>query len=1199
MSGENSSWDVIASYYKDNVLGKLVRHQHESYNEFVHSQLRDTIQMFNPILARSNNDYDPNTKSYRFEVEVNVINPVLNPAIIHENNGVKNIMFPHDARSRNFTYNSVLTVDIEIKYHVRGNDAPIVKYLKGVTIGKVPVMVKSAICSLNTTNNISAHKNECHMDPGGYFIISGSEKVVIGQERTAENHPLCFNVSKSSSTYTSFVDVKSVPHKKCISPRQFSIMIAKANNGYGHALYAQLSRIKQHVPLFVLFRAYGIVADKDICEHIIGTSAADEDVFRPFLQASAVDASEVLTQEDALEYISKRAMFSAYKKAKGRAGGAGGAGGGAGDTVAKSAEAEAQELEEIETRRTKFMNNVYENEILPHCIDAIHKTHYFGHMAQKVILTAVGKLAYDDRDSYINKRVDTCGVLLNNLFRNYYNKLTKDMQKQLVYEINNGSWKSTDAYENIMTHTNIYKIIKVSTIENGLNRALSTGDFGTRNGNDKVGVAQVLNRLNYMSLLSHLRRVNTPIDKSGKLVAPRKLHPTTWGMLCPAESPEGQSVGVVKNLASMAVISMASDAMLLREKIVGMDSVDHMETASYKKVGTFKVISNGEWIGTTDNPEAVYDQLKAWKARGIITAYTSITMDPSMWELNVHNEGGRLMRPLFTMHENQVVHDTMVVGKGGEGGAATQDNTTWDACIRNLDANGKSAIEYIDVAEQNCAMIKMNRTDAKPGVQYTHMEIHPSTIFGVLASCIPFPDHNQSPRNTYQCAMGKQAMGTYSREYLQRMDKTAYVASYPTKPLVDTRMSGILNLDKMPNGTQSMVAIMSYTGYNVEDSVLINQGSIDRGMFQTVVLSTERDEDSNTHGEEEIRCKPDKSRTQGIKFGNYNKVGSNGVIGENEKLEKGDILMAKVSTIKENRNDPSKVIKYRDESVIFRSADTCYVDKTTMGRNGDGYKFCKIRLRDTRSVDIGDKFCSRHGQKGTVGNILPESDMPYTKDGIKPDIIINPHAIPSRMTIAQLKETLLGKVLLELGMIGDGSPFGDLTVDDIRKKLAGVGYESNGNEIMYNGQTGEMLESSVFVGPVYYQRLKHLAGKKVHSREIGPMISLTRQPGEGRSKDGGLRIGEMERDGIASHGAARFCKERLYDSSDSYDAWVCGDCGMIACYNERYNVHNCTMCQNKTNFSYVQIPYAFKLLVQELECCNIAPRLIVEPGNMG
>lgn len=393
----------------------------------------------------------------------------------------------------------------------------------------------------------------------------------------------------------------------------------------------------------------------------------------------------------------------------------------------------------------------------------------------------------------------------------------------------------------------------------------------------------------------------------------------------------------------------------------------------------------------------------------------------------------------------------------------------------------------------------------------------------------------------------------------------------------------------------ALSAIMTHTGYNVEDSVLLNEGSIERGLFRATVYHTEKDEDVKMHGEEEIRCKPDKSKTCGIKFGNYNKIGVGGVIPDNEFLENGDIIMSKVIGIKENRNNHLTTIKYKDESIVFRTNEEAYVDGTYADRNGEGYRFVKMGIRATRTPVIGDKFSSRHGQKGTTGNIIPEEDMPYTKDGIRPDIIINPHAIPSRMTIGQLKETLLGKVIIELGMFGDATAFGKLSVNEIRTKLMmGGNYESNGNELLYNGLTGEQLDADIFIGPTYYQRLKHMVADKHHSRSVGPMVNMTRQPAEGRARDGGLRIGGMERDCIISHGASRFCKERLYDSSDAYAVHVCGECGMIAAHNDKLGIHICKTCDNRSNFSYVEIPYACKLLFQELITMNITPRIVVE-----
>jgi DNA-directed RNA polymerase II subunit RPB2 len=443
------------------------------------------------------------------------------------------------------------------------------------------------------------------------------------------------------------------------------------------------------------------------------------------------------------------------------------------------------------------------------------------------------------------------------------------------------------------------------------------------------------------------------------------------------------------------------------------------------------------------------------------------------------------------------------------------------------------------------------------------------------------------------CAQGKQAMGVYATNYHNRMDKTAYVLNYPARPLVDTRIMNMLHLNKIPSGSNVIVAIMTHTGYNQEDSLLFNKGSIDRGLFQTTLYHTEKDEDKQKiNGDEEIRCKPDKAKTKGMKIGNYEKIGPDGLMRENDLVENRDIIIAKVVPIKENRNDHTKLIKFEDDSKIHRTMEETYIDKNYIDRNGDGYNFAKVRLRTMRKPVIGDKFSSRHGQKGTIGNIMPECDMPFTQDGLKPDLIINPHAIPSRMTIGQLKETLLGKVLVELGLFGDGTSFGEFDIKDIRSKLIELGYEANGNQLMYNGATGEQHECSVFIGPAFYQRLKHMVNDKTHSRAIGPMVGLTRQPAEGRSRDGGLRIGEMERDSMVSHGISRFARSRLYDVSDKYDVHACRKCGHIAAFNDKMHIHHCKMCDNRADFAHVEIPYACKLLFQELNTMNIAPRLM-------
>jgi DNA-directed RNA polymerase II subunit RPB2 len=1166
-------WNIIESYFRGQHLERLVRHQLESYNNFVGYQISKTIEMFNPVHIVSEQDYDPNSKKYSLEIFVTFENFHIYRPQIHENNGAIRLMFPQEARLRNFTYASSMTVDVNIKYVVRtGKELEstqiFYKTLPSIHIGKLPIMLKSNICVLNQYKHFeNTQIGECKFDAGGYFIINGSEKTVLGQERAAENKVYCFNVSKNNTKYTWIAEIKSVPDFKCISPKQINMMISSKNNGFGCPIFVQIPRVKQPIPLFVVFRALGVISDKEICEKVLLNIEKNENKkMLAALQASIIDANKYLSKEECIRYITGFAMYTPINMDR--------------ETGAK--------------KKLEFTIDILNNDLFPHCHNAIQKIYFLGYMANKLLQANFEMIKQDDRDSFLNKRIDLTGTLLNNLFRNYFNKLVKDMEKQVIREINTGSWKSKDDYENIINFTNICKIIKSTTIENGLKRALATGDFGIKHTNsNKVGVAQVLNRLTYVSSLSHARRISTPTDKSGKLIPPRKLHNTSWGFVCVAETPEGQSVGIVKNLSYMAHITIYSHSSSLYDYIMP-NIINITDVKSSTELNDkVKVFINGAWVGITNEPEELYNSLKDKKYKGIINIYTSIIFDYRNKELRVCNDGGRLMRPLLRVKNNNVlITDTMM-------NKLKNSEINWDDLLIGYD-NKDSVIEYIDSEEQSWSMIATKPRDLlqKGGdkiYKFTHCEIHPSTIFGVLASCIPFPEHNQSPRNCYQCAQGKQAMGVYVTNYENRMDKTAYVLNYPSRPLVDTRVMNLIQLNKIPSGTNVIVAIMTHTGYNQEDSLLFNKGSIDRGLFVTTIYHTEKDEDKQKiNGDEEIRCKPDPSKTKGMKFGNYNKVNSKGVIPENTLVENRDIIIAKVTPIKENRNDHTKVIKFEDQSRIHRTVEETYVDKNYIDRNGEGYNFAKVRLRIVRKPVIGDKFSSRHGQKGTIGNIIPEADMPFTASGVKPDIIINPHAIPSRMTIGQLKETVLGKVLVELGLFGDGTSFGQFEVKDICDELIKLGYEAHGNELLHNGLTGEQVECSVFMGPVFYQRLKHMVNDKAHSRSIGPMVNLTRQPAEGRSRDGGLRFGEMEKDAMVSHGAARFTRGRMYDASDKYSVHSCKKCGLIAAYNDEMRIHHCRVCDNRTDFAYLEIPYACKLLFQELNTMNIAPRFITD-----
>lgn len=1320
---------IIESYFKGRHSTCLVRHQIESYNDFVNRQLPQTIQMFNPVMIRSDKDFIAELGQYALETEITFVNLKIHQPHIYENNGSTKIMLPTMAKLRNFTYASNMTIDINIKYTIRDTvnmDQPRIvnKTITKISIGKMPIMVKSDICVLNQHSHINPTSiDECAFDHGGYFIIKGSEKTVLQQERAAQNVVYCYD-GKNTSKCSWYAEIKSMPDYKCISPKQIEIEVISRNNGYGFPLKVVIPRIRESIDLFIVFRALGVISDREICQYILLNETRPETAeMLDFLNASIIEANKFMTQEDALRHITSYAAFTPINMDKDHG-----------------------------TRKKRdFVLEVLGNDLFPHCRTTQQKIYFLGYMTNRLIRTALGWVKPSDRDSYVNKRIDTTGILLNNLFRNYYNRMVKEMQKNIMKEINNGSWRSTEDYENIINSANICKMIKSTTIETGINRALATGDFSIKqSSSSKVGVAQVVNRLTTAATLSHMRRVNTPIDKSGELIEPRKLHGTTFGFLCCAETPEGQSIGVVKSISSLMHLTISSNSSSLYVYVDPfIQSLDTIKPAdAYDKV---KVFINGCWVGNTETPMELYNDMKEKKYRGIINIYTSIIFDYKNMEIYICNDAGRMTRPLLRVKDGKALITRDIIKQ------LENNELSWNDMLSNCKL-AESVIEYIDPCEQNYAMIALKSKGSyvldNMRVNYTHCEIHPSTIFGVLASCIPFPEHNQAPRNTYQCAQGKQAMGVYATNYDKRYDKTAYVLSYPSRPLVDTRLMNWLDLVKIPSGQVIHVAIMSYTGYNQEDSVLVNKGSIDRGMFATTIYHTEKDEDK-TITRLVSRCKPDPSKTKGIKYGNYDKIDSTGFVPKNTLLEDHTIIISKVVNIKENRNDPTKQIKYEDQSKSVRTGgEEIYVDSNIQCRNGDGYNCAKVRMRTFRKPCIGDKFCmtddhdiltlnrgwvpiakvetsdlvaqlnrttnkleyvnpletlvfdhegemyevesqgvsqkvtlnhrmwvqrrdqpnyeliqakeiisenvvfkcydttinivfdsdeyymtssntttdfvgkvyclrvpsevflvrrngrcsftgnsSRHGQKGTCGLIIPECDMPYTKDGLKPDIIINPHAIPSRMTIGQLKETLLGKVLVHLGLFGDGTSFGELDVKTIAEKLQDQGYESYGNELMYNGLTGEQFHTNIFIGPVFYQRLKHMVNDKQHSRSIGPMVNLTRQPAEGRSRDGGFRIGEMERDVMIAHGISRFCRERLYDVSDKYSAHVCKKCGMIAQYNDdgnsmlgkfNFSVHKCSVCDNMTDFAYVEIPYAFKLLAQELQTINCVPRLMTE-----
>lgn len=1200
-------WHKVLDLYFGQAEGRqIVSHQIESFNHFMNEDIHEIITMVNPVIVRGSPEIplsgprsalasatglstsaanalmgtqadailQPSGPINReYEVHLEFSNPQFKKPTIFENNGAVLPMMPNDARLRNLTYAAPLFVDLDVTYIEIDNTQSSKKTVRkrkfpNVHLGKIPVMVGSEYCLLNEQKHMNpARVGECAEDLGGYFIIQGGERVCISQERMSENRPFVFRNNRNSAKELEVIEVKSIGPDNDQVPKSNAVRIMyHPKNTSILLLRSTLPRMKAPIPLFIVFRALGIIADKDIVDLILGEQG--DSAFDAIINESMAEAAHIQTQEQAIEAMTSYIKTWSHKGA----------------------------------RPQMLVRDILAEELFPHIGSedkAFEKACFLAHMTRKVLWVATGRIPNDDRDSYPNKRVDLPGFLLANLFRTQFaTMMVKDIRTFLAKEIHSGSWKATGNFEEILNISNIHKVIKSTNLEVGLKTCLATGNFGSAKagGPSKSGISQVLNRLNYISAVSHLCRISTPIEKTGKLVAPRKLHNTQWGYICPAETPEGHNVGVVKNKATMASVSIFSNPRTVAAALEGLGTLKSLPSTSVaEKHKETRVFLNGAWIGTIpiEKTEFTVKSLQDAKRECQIHPQTGIIWKKSLRELWMTTEAGRMLRPVYYAPALREV----LLSKELEGQIRALE--TWEQLMLWKTPGGHHLIEYIDPGETEGALIAMRYEDCLTDSSKTHAEIHASCILGALASNIPFPDHNQSPRNAYQAAMGKQAMGMYALNFRERFDAMAHLLCYPQKPLVSPYMSKFYGGETMPCGQNITVAIMTYSGYNQEDSIMINRAFLQRGGFRSIFYRTYKDEEkkNQSSGEEERFYKPDPTLTRQMKNSNYEKLGEDGFVPENTYVDNEDILIGKVVPLRVPTGMvlPAGTKKYRDVSRTMRNNEIGYVDRIFRNRNGEGYSFAKVRVRQDRIPEIGDKFSSRHGQKGTCGMILDAKDMPQTASGIIPDIIINPHCIPSRMTIAQLMETLLGKAGVMVGALGDGTPFGNCTVDGISKILRDdLGMEPYGNEILYNGYTGRQMETNIFVGPVFYQRLRHCSADKMHSRASGPLVMLTRQPAEGRAREGGLRFGEMERDCVIAHGMAEFTKERLMDCSDAFRCFSCRDCGLLAVANPVEGVWSCKACGNTTNFSPIEIPYAYKLLLQELETMCISSRVITQ-----
>ena len=1155
---QEDAWAVVTSYFEEK---GLVRQQLDSFDSFINTSLTELVEDTPRIRVRTNIQYMPGkqaTNASRPAYMVKFGKVFVGQPVVIEADQSTSVLLPHEARLRNLTYRAPVYVGVNCGSE--GDFDPDAEDLPQEFIGYVPIMLRSGYCRLKGKSDQGVTElNECIYDQGGYFIINGSEKVIVAQERMINNAVLCFE--KKPPHKASWVsEIRSQVAARPTSTiyvnlhRWSGSKTGSVGGVDGGQIRIQMPYIRDPVPVVVLFRALGCVTDRDILQRICYQFDDVEmmEAFRPSIEESMIIANRQI----ALDFIGRRGSASNVLRAE----------------------------------RIQYARDLLKKELLPHIGTGDHtenkKAYFLGYIINKLLLCSLGRRREDDRDHYANKRLDLAGPLMGDLFRILFKRLVKDMQSRLQRCADQGQ------------DFNLSAAVKNRIITDGLQYSLATGNWGLQKGAaaPKAGVSQVLNRLTYAATLAHLRCLNTPLAREGKMAKPRQLHNTHWGYMCPAETPEGQACGLVKNLALMCYVSVGTPQAFVLELLeeFGTQSLEVVSPADIPN--STKVFVNGNWVGVHGNAQHLVSKLLLMRRQVMSSLYeVSIMRDIREREVRICTEAGRCCRPLFIVDNSsegsgasarctaRFKHDHSVKLQSGE--------MKWTDLIR------QGLIEYVDTAEEETVMIAMEPDDLKEQTTYTHLEIHPSVVLGICASIIPFPDHNQSPRNTYQSAMGKQAMGIYCSNFALRMDTLAHILFYPQKPLVTTRAMKHMHFRELPAGVNATVAIACYSGYNQEDSLIMNQGSIDRGFFRSVFFRTYMDqenEDKKNRLLEEFRI-PMTDSTSGLKSGDYSKLDVDGLVECGVRVAGSDVIIGKVTPQMALANGLQRHM-HRDSSTSMRSNESGLIEKVMLTSSKDGFKFCKVKVRSVRIPQIGDKFASRHGQKGTVGMTYGQEDMPFTCEGIVPDIIVNPHAIPSRMTIGHLIECLLGKVSTLTGDEGDATPFMELEVSQVMNTLHKMGYEKRGNEVMYNGRTGRKLAHQIYLGPTYYQRLKHMVDDKIHSRARGPTTMLTRQPMEGRAREGGLRFGEMERDCLISHGAAHFLRDRLFVNSDKYRVHVCDLCGLIAKVDFEKMSFKCRSpeCNNNTTrISQVDIPYACKLLFQELMAMSIAPRMFV------
>lgn len=1100
----------------------LVKQHLDSFNYFVRTEIKKIVHANNEIRSSKK---DENVYLRYKDVRIG------EPSMMIDN--VTEKLSPHKCRLSDVTYAAPILVTIE--YTTGSGQNTSVQMKKDVVIGRMPIMLRSCCCVLYGKDEEElARLGECPLDPGGYFVIKGTEKVILIQEQLSKNR-IIIDTDKKGCVQASVTSSTAATKSKTV------IKMEKEK------IYLYLNQFKSKVPIMVVMKAMGMESDQEVVQ-MVGRDPRYSALLLPSIEECA--KANLYTQHQALEYLEKQVKQLPYPYAP------------------------------VEKRALSILRDIFIANIPVRQYNFRSKCIYVAVMLRRMMEAILNKDAMDDKDYVGNKRLELSGQLLSLLFEDLFKTMNDEARKNIDATLSKTSRSS---------RFDMSQYIVKDSITVGLERTLSTGNWDVKRFRmHRKGMTQVVARLSYIGTLGHMTKISPQFEKSRKVSGPRALQPSQWGMLCPCDTPEGEACGLVKNLALMTHVTTDEEEgpIISLCYSLGVEDLELLSGEELHMPNSFLIILNGLILGKHRRPQSFASAMRKLRRAGKIGEFVSIFVNEKQHCVYIASDGGRVCRPLVIADKgvSRIKEHHMKELKDGV--------RTFDSFLR------EGLIEYLDVNEENNALIALYEGEATP--ESTHIEIEPFTILGVCAGLIPYPHHNQSPRNTYQCAMGKQAMGNIAYNQLRRMDTLIYLLVYPQRPLLTTRTIELVGYDKLGAGQNATVAVMSYSGYDIEDAIVMNKSSLDRGFGRCIVMKKmSAIVQKYENGTSDRIIRPQRERYDPEKT---QILDDDGLAAPGEIIRPDYIYINKQSPIVTRgpitspMGLPDSAYKPSIQTYKGPEGETAVLDRVALCSDKNNNLCVKFMVRHTRRPEVGDKFSSRHGQKGVCGTIIQQEDFPFSERGICPDLIMNPHGFPSRMTVGKMIELLGSKAGVSCGRFHYGSAFGEPSghadkVEAISETLVKHGFSYNGKDFIYSGITGMPLQAYIFMGPIYYQKLKHMVLDKMHARGSGPRVMITRQPTEGRSRNGGLRVGEMERDCLIAYGASMLIYERLMISSDPFEVQVCRKCGLLGYYNYKLKTGVCSTCKNGENISTMKLPYACKLLIQELQSMNIVPRL--------